>query len=174
MFTLSFWVGAGVAFAISVAASVLANLSHPKLVQWLDNRKLTSRTKRKETAVRQRNIVLDLRSGRRDKVSYMARLSSGITMAFTSAVVAFVGSVIIFALHPVPTDFVVDHDLQPLVFNLALIFLFAFFMYLTSKSVRRFHEIVNGLEDFDGYEREFQAKWGQVEDAQQGASNSTK
>src|SRR4051812_37844988 len=79
----TFWIGIGIGAALSLLASIIANIYNVKILSFLEARKLTSHSKHRAKAERLREFILDLRSGRTDRYMFMMRLMSMFTVGMT-------------------------------------------------------------------------------------------
>jgi|SRR5215831_3775472 len=89
-----FWLGVIVTLVGGTIVSVLANLAHPKIVAYLDSRKLLSEEKRRRQAETFHALIVDLRTGHRDRHVYMLRVAIGVLAATVVAVGALVGAMV--------------------------------------------------------------------------------
>jgi hypothetical protein len=163
----SFWIGAGMSGALSLLASVFANIYHSRIIEFLDNRKIVSHTKRKKNAIKFNSIVVQLHNGERDKYFYMARIVSGIVISFVFATTSVASCLIIMALGADVPDyaFPLPSHITPLlvirlVYVTILLFSSLFGFFVAVISMRRFREITSALENFETYQAHYRAKWG--------------
>jgi hypothetical protein len=164
----TFWLGIGVATLLAVPAGVLAIWLHGRLVQYLDSRRVTCSEKRLREEHRFHKLILDLRTGRRDKYIYMLRMLIGVVIPFLTAVVCLTGAMIVIPNIPFPSDpysfHLDDKQLISLFIIAILLFMSMVGLFGASLTLNRFREITNALEDFEKYEKDFNSKWG-VSDA---------
>jgi hypothetical protein len=154
-----FWLGVGVTLVGGTIVTVLANLAHPKIVAYLDSRKLLSQEKRRRQAEKFHALILDLRTGRRDRHVYMLRVAVGVIVAFVLAIGGIVGAAttatVVMAIFPEASgdSFAWDpHKLTHAIIPLAMMFFGMFGMWIAELAMRRFREITNALEKFDEYD----------------------
>jgi hypothetical protein len=124
-----FWLGVGVTLVGGTIVTVLANLAHPKIVAYLDSRKLLSQEKRRRQAEKFHALILDLRTGRRDRHVYMLRVAVGVIVAFVLAIGGIVGAAttatVVMAIFPEASgdSFAWDpHKLTHAIIPLAMMF----------------------------------------------------
>ena len=160
----TFWIGIAVGGLISFLASIAANLSHSKMVGFLDSRRTFFRTRRKKQAIALHKIIGELRTGARDRYSYLLRQIIVIMFGFTLGATNTAAGMVIVSLidpeqhlHFFPTDRVTQFRLL-LVFVLA--FAASFGLLVCFKSLNRFREITNALENYSKYQSAYKENWG--------------
>jgi hypothetical protein len=158
----NFWVGIGVGGFISLLASIAANLFHSKMVSFLDNRKTGLHERRLRSALALREVITDLKEGRRDKYIYMLWISRNISTGFVVSIGFLAGAMVAFLIGAPPDlSSWADNSKSILTFVVCYFMLFvsAFFTFVSVRSSRRFYEISSALDDFDGYDTAFKARW---------------
>jgi hypothetical protein len=81
-----FWIGILIGFLLSLAASVVANLFHGRIIAFFDSRKIAKQSNNFKKADAFHKLIEDLHSGKRDKYAYLNRLAARMVMG---AVIAF-------------------------------------------------------------------------------------
>jgi Na+-transporting NADH:ubiquinone oxidoreductase subunit NqrD len=161
----SFWLGVVVTTVLAVPAGMLAIFLYGRFVQLLDSRKLISQEKRKKAAIAFHKLILDLRSGRRDKYTYMLRMALSGFSGLSAAVTCVIGVAIVSALTPAQgngwsLESFVDGTRATHGFVLFLMFAGLVFMFLAHSILNRFRKIARALENFDRYETQYRSRWG--------------
>src|SRR5436190_5572016 len=90
-------------FALSIVASVVANLLHSRILGFLDNRRLVSSEKRRRKAAAVHEIITELHEGKRNKYFYMLRLAMAFMLAATIGICALFSAITLMALSLPPT-----------------------------------------------------------------------
>jgi hypothetical protein len=160
-----FWQGVTVSLVgggvIGLIVTVLANLAHPKVVAYLDSRKLLSIEKRKRTAAKLHSLILDLHENRRDKHIYLLSVAVALILLCTVTVGVMSAAIVIIALLPQRPE-PVEWSLvaRPFVTAGFLFFVGLFGIAVLLFGVRVFREITKALENFEQYDAAYKRKWG--------------
>jgi hypothetical protein len=157
-----FWIGIGIGALLSLAASIAANLFQPGINNYLGRRKLVSDEKRKSRALEIHKIVTAIHEGKRDRYTYLIRLSSAVTMSGIIACMLFISAAVIGAV--TEPDF--DHPLSiepKQIIRVVMMLLFIFggmvFFNLCRRAVERYHAMMNALDNYDKYLVKFSERW---------------
>ena len=157
--TGAFWAGIGIASVIGLAMNILANLSHSKIVAFLDSRKITSHEKRRKKALQLNDIITDLHDGRRDKYIYILRMLLSGFGAMTFSITTTVGMLIILALAPKVPHFTSVEELKVPIMALFLMSSAFYTLYLGYYTLRRIRFIANTLDRYEEYKAAFAQRW---------------
>jgi hypothetical protein len=145
-----FWLGVIITLIVGIPGAyligILANLHTPRLIEFLDRRKLLKTHKTKKQALRVFTRIKNFRSGKRDRYSFYIIVSAA---GVVSAVAA--SSIVVIAI------------LTPDLWWENRIVLFLISMLAAILSLICFagiYETARQIERFDDYEAEFKKKWG--------------
>lgn len=145
-----FWLGVIITLIVGIPGAyligILANLHTPRLVDFLDGRKLLKTHKTKKQALSVFNRIKSFRTGKRDRYPFYIIVSAA---GVVSAVAA--SSIVLIAV------------LMPEVWWETRIILFLFAVLVAILSFICFagiYETARQIERFDEYEAEFKKKWG--------------
>jgi len=145
-------VGMFLGIPITYVIGMLANIHAPRLVQFLDQRKLLKHAKTKKQALLVFNRIKAFREGTRDRYPFYICLASG---AIICAIVASTLFVIIWIKngeqYPFGNGYIVVALIAVIAVLLAAAFLFAIF------------ETARHIERFDDYKAEFEKQWGNLD-----------
>jgi hypothetical protein len=151
-----FWLSVGVTFVVGTfvayAIAILANIHTPKLLKFLETRRLIKRNKTRRQALVTFNRIVSFHDGRADRYAYY------ILLATSSVLSALLASVLlnIFFTHV--------HDI-PVGIDDAVILLLATGAILVSVLLLAgIYETARQLERFDEYKKEFEERWGPIDD----------
>ena len=163
--TGAFWAGIAISTVIGIAINIFTNLTHNKIVSWLDTRKLISQEKRRSAAVQLNKIVNEIHSGKRDRTSYIIRIAISIIFSSTMVTAATVLGIGLMALFPIK-GWSFFPDIQHLEPKLAVSFAFALILQYMGIgfmiiSLRRFRQVTNALDNYDEYQAKFITQWGE-------------
>jgi hypothetical protein len=140
---------------ITYAIGVLTILHTPRLVQYLDKRKLLKRTKTKKQALVEFNRIKSFRDGTRDRYSFYILLASyAILLAIMSSTLFVIFSIQSGNVYPVS----IEYGAVALVATLAL-FPAAVLPVVIYDTARK-------IERFDDYKLEFETRWGSVDSSE--------
>ena len=162
----SFWVGLGIGAALSLLASVVANLSHLKIASYLDSRKLLSREKQRKRAEEEQAAIIEMREGRRDKYLHTFFFMTSVINGGVAAFVSLVGLVLLVGLGvKLDDDGKVSGTVAQnfgLLFSASmLIFMCMVGLFLMGRGGGSLHRVRDALEDYEKYEAEYRARWGE-------------
>lgn len=144
MVNVTFWLGV-IAFVLAVPLNVAANLLTPRVLAYLDKRKLIKARKTRAQALRTYNRIRAFKEGRRDKYAYYFLLAS-------SAVLCAIASSTIFI-----AVLLISPSFEPAMILLLIAFIFTLFAVACVAGI---YETARQLERFDDYKREFEQRWG--------------
>jgi hypothetical protein len=159
------WIGLVVGGIISLAASVVANLLHPKVTSFLDSRKIVFNENRRRRSLQLYRVVTELNNGTRDRYIYMLRLATSAISMFMLAITAIFCGVVLLALSSPPTIPIVEGPMKSeMYYRIGALTFFLFFAYFGAFLVRsitlRYKTIANALDDYPAFEAAFKKKWG--------------
>ncbi len=145
-----FWLGVIITLIVGIPGAyligILANLHTPRLIEFLDRRKLLKTHKTKKQALRVFNRIKSFRSGKRDRYPFYIIVSAAGVVSGVAA-----SSIVVIA--------VLIPDLQWE--SRTVLFLFAVPVAIVSFiCFAGIYETARQIERFDDYEAEFKSKWG--------------
>jgi sensor histidine kinase YesM len=143
----SFWLGLLLAVPLGIASGIASNLLTPRLLSYLENRKLRKTNKTRQQALQGYNRIKAFREGKRDKYPYYMLLVSA---AVICATVASTMVIIVFVISP---------EFPNAVLWLMIAFIFAM---LSVAFLIGIYETARHLERFDDYKMEIEQKWGPI------------
>ena len=132
---------------LGIASGIASNLLTPRLLRFLENRKLIKRTKSKQQALQHYERIKALREGRQDKYAYYVLLAG---LSVLSAIASSTIFICIFISPPFFELFVVWLLTALLLALLSVIFLAG--IYETSRRIIQ----------FDRYKAELEEQWGPI------------
>jgi len=135
-----------VGIPIAYALALLANLHTPRLIQFLDRRKLLKTYKTKKQALEVFNRIKAFRDGKRDRYPYYIILAGAATILSTAGATIILISVL---------QQEISWEFRVILFMLGLICVLGALLLLTG-----IYETARQIERFDDYEAEFKTKWG--------------
>jgi membrane protein implicated in regulation of membrane protease activity len=145
------WLGAiwfVLSFPMGVAAGLAAILFAPRLLRFLENRKLIKTNKSKQQALQHYQHIKALRDGSKDKYAYYMLLL-GLSVLSAIAASTIIISTFIFA---------------PLYEVLLILLLFAFVVALLSVIfLAAMYETSRRIKQFDRYKAELEGQWGPLD-----------
>jgi hypothetical protein len=145
---IGFWVGIiGLVLAVplGVAANLLTSLLTPRLVSYLEKRRLIKAGKTRRQALLVYNRIRAFQEGRRDRyVFYILLASSSVLLAIASSTLV----IVIVLISP---------QFENAVVFLVMAFVLAFGAVILLASI---YETARQLDRFDDYKREFEERWG--------------
>jgi hypothetical protein len=131
--------------ALSVPLSIIANILTPRLIAYLERRRLIKTNKTREQAQRIYERIKDFREGKRDRyVSYLL-------LATCAIISSIVGATLVLVLISVPASFDARMTGGLCVF-LAFLFSAIFLISIYTTADR--------IANFDSYERQHKKLWG--------------
>lgn len=150
---IEFWLGVVVTLVVGIPGAyvigLLANLHTPRLVQFLERRKLLKTHKTKKQALVFFNRIEAFHKGKRDRYPYYMILASAAVsctvLASTLGLIAFIGQ-----------DFPIEFKIILCLFASIA----ALFMLLLLIGI---YETARQIERFDDYKAEFEKRWGPVD-----------
>lgn len=161
-----FWIGIFLGGIISFLASVVANIFNTELVRFLDDRKIVFRERRRKNAPQLYNVIKDIHDGKRDKYVNLLRLSTISNYAAGSTIGGLCSFAVLFALSLPPDFSFTDTSLPISSFRLTFLLFLLFFAFSglngLKLSVDRHLNIAAALRDFDAYQAQFKAIWGEL------------
>jgi hypothetical protein len=143
-FDIALWVSV-VSLVLIVPLGIASNLLTPRLISYLERRKLIKTRKTKEQALRTYNRIKAFREGRRDKYPYFILLGSS---AVLLAIAASTMVIVVLLISP---------SFENAVFSLALACVVAL---MSVGLLAGLYETARQLERFDDYKKEFEERWG--------------
>jgi hypothetical protein len=135
-----------VGIPIAYGLALLANLHTPRLVQFLDRRKLLKTHKTKKQALAVFNRIKAFREGKRDRYPFYIILAGAAISLSTGGSTLILISVL---------QQEASLEFRVILFVLALISILIALLILTG-----IYETARQIERFDDYEAEFKNKWG--------------
>jgi hypothetical protein len=145
-----FWLGVIITLIVGIPGAyligILANLHTPRLIEFLDRRKLLKTHKTKKQALRVFNRIKNFRSGKRDRYPFYIIVSAAGVVSGVAA-----SSIVVIAV------------LMPDLWweSRTVLFLFAVLVAILSFiCFAGIYETARQIERFDDYEAEFKKKWG--------------
>jgi hypothetical protein len=151
-----FWLGVIVTIVVGLPGgygiAILANMHTPRLLRYLESRKLLKRHKSRQQALVVFNRIKDFREHKRDRYPFYILLASA------ALVCAIIGSTLILILsiqnHEYPVS--IEYGVLALLAALAMAFCLIFLGGL--------YETARQIERYDDYKAEFEERWGPIED----------
>jgi ABC-type Co2+ transport system permease subunit len=146
------------ALVLAIPLGIASNLLTSRLVAYLEKRRLIKTHKTREQALHNYKRIKAFREGKRDKYPYYMLL---VSLAVISAIVAC--TIVIAALVSSPT-FEVTMILLSTAFLIAI---------LSAVFLVGIYETARQLERFNDYKKEFEQRWGPIDDEAQDRSRGT-
>jgi hypothetical protein len=149
MYDLAIWLSV-LALLLAVPLGVASNLLTPRLISFLETRKLIKTHKTRQQALQGYNRIKAFREGRRDRYPFYILLAILSILCAVAASTILILSVLITFSVPV---------VVPILIALVCALLAALFLvgiYETSRQIER----------FDAYKAELEKRWGHIEDAE--------
>jgi hypothetical protein len=147
-----FWLGVIVTVVVGLPGAyvinILANMHTPRLVRFLESRKLLKKHKTRQQALRNFNRIKAFRDGTRDRYAYYILLASA---AVVCGIIASTLLVITVLQHEFP--------LAIPVYLLTAIAALTMLLLLIG-----IYETARQIERFDDYKREIEQLWGPIDD----------
>ncbi len=161
---MQFWIGIGLGTLISLAASIVANIYQEHINNFLENRKLLSRGKRRNKAIQFHKLIVDLHTSKRDKYLFFIGLALNTIMPFILGVASLTAATTILAVKA--TSIAEEFALLPryAATPYFLLFITLLGMILAVLGIRRIRQIQNALDQFEEFKTQFKAKWHTPED----------
>jgi len=158
----TFWIGISIGAILSLLASIAANLAHSRITGFFEKRKLVSHEERKQRALTQHKIVVEIHSGKRDKYLYFLHQSTGLIVASILVISSLCSAIVLLAIFPTPPppDAFGHTDLLRLLMALLLVFLTAFGAIVLSIITNNLKTVQSALEDYPRYIADFEGRWG--------------
>lgn len=169
------WIIIGIGGFVGIATSILSNLWHPKIIRWLDSRRLLSGEKQRAKAIQFDEHVRALHSGKRDRYLYFLSTNSMVSLATGLGVLTFITGLLSFCI-ALGVRVLIKHGgiegLQssvtaPYIPNAFLGLALIFFVLgivcnaLLLKTMDRVFQTKIALEDFPKYDAQFRERWGE-------------
>jgi putative flippase GtrA len=151
-----FWLGVVVTLVVGIPGAyiiaILANMHTPKLVNFLDSRKLLKKHKTRQQALVVFNRIKSFHDRSADRYAHYILLSTG------SVLSALLASVFlnIFFNHVYDIPIGIDDAVILLIATVAIL---SAAIFLTA-----IYETARQLERFDDYKKEFETRWGAIDD----------
>lgn len=142
-----FWLGVLITSVIAVIINIVTQLFHPRLLAFLDARRMKKLEKSKDQALRLFNRTKAFHEGTKDRYPFYIMLATGAVLSFVAAAATLV---IVFVRWPAEPDFA-----------LVLAFLF---LCLSALCFLAIYATARTLEDFEAYRVRFEAQWGPTEE----------
>jgi hypothetical protein len=141
------WLGV-LALVLAIPLGVASNVLTPRLLRFLENRKLIKRSKSKQQALQHYQHIKALRDGSKDKYAYYMLL---LGLSVLSAIAASTILISTFIFAPL-----YDLHLMLLLFAFVLAFMSVIFLAVISETSRR-------IKQFDRYKAELEEQWGPLD-----------
>ena len=161
--TGAFWAGIAISAVLSIFINFLTNLYNSTVQDFLENRKVITHEKRRSKAVKFHTLINELHSGKRDKTRYLILQCTNILIAFTTTISSFTALIVILALapHKGPID-VSDTLLIQTLASMSVLSLLGYFCLIVAIiSMVRLSRVGTAIDNFETYEKEFKARWGE-------------
>jgi len=139
---IALWVGV-ISLVLTVPMSIASIILTPRLLSYLEKRKLIKARKTREQALQIYNRIRAFREGRRDRYPFYILLSS---LAMFFAVAASTIIIVVLLISP-----------ELIVLWLVIAFMLAFLSAILLAGV---YETARQLDRFDDYKKEFEERWG--------------
>ena len=145
---LGFWMGI-TALALAIPLGIASNLLPSRLVAYLKRRRLIKTHKTREQAIQTYKRIKAFHEGKRDKYPYYMLL---VSLAVISAIAACTIVIAVLVSSPM--------------FDVTMILLFTAFVIaiLSAVFLVGIYETARQLERFDDYKKEFEQRWGPIDD----------
>jgi len=149
---LTLLVGMIIGIPITYFIGMLAILHAPRLVQFLDKRKLIKQTKTKKQALEVFNNIKSFREGRRDRYAiYIILASCAIICAIIASTLFLIISIQNGDQYPISIGYGIVVLFAVAAISAAVVFLSA--IYETARQIDRFED----------YKVEFEKRWGSID-----------
>jgi hypothetical protein len=143
------WIGV-ISLALVIPLGVMTNLLTPRVVAYLENRKLVNTHKTREQALAVFTRVRAFKEGKRDKYAYYIILGASSTLSGLAS-----ASIMIIVM-----------VLQPLLENVLVAYMVVSALAaLSAGLLAEIYETARRLERFADYKAEIEQRWGPIEDA---------
>jgi membrane protein DedA with SNARE-associated domain len=149
---LTLVIGIILGMPVAYIIGVLAHMHTPRVVQFLDRRKLLKTHKTRQQALKMFSRIEAFRNGTSDKYNfYILLASSAIVCAILASTLILIISIQVHE-YPVPIEYGFVAVLAALAMSLTLILLAG--IYETGRRIER----------FDDYKKEFEERWGPIDE----------
>jgi hypothetical protein len=164
------WITIGLGGVVGIATSIFANLWHPKIIGWLDSRKLLSSEKRRSKALVFDKRVRALHSGEEDKVLFFltgnAQITLGISVAMMCVLLcmfSIASSIASVVFKEQFASLSEANAVRVVLLGGAILFLIgaAFTYSVMLKAIEHMRELRSALDNFAKYDAEFRESWGE-------------
>jgi hypothetical protein len=141
---IALWIGVA-SLVLALPLGIASNLLTPRLISYLEKRRLIKTRKTRQQALRVYNRIRAFREGRRDRYPYY------ILLGISAVLLAIAASTVVIVV------LVISPSLENAVFYLGLACVVAL---MSIGLLAGLYETARQLERFDDYKKEFEERWG--------------
>ena len=144
---IALWIGVA-SLVLAVPLGIASNLLTPRLISYLEKRKLIKTHKTRQQALQIYSRIRAFREGRRDKYPYYILLGSS---AVLLAVAASTVVIVVFLISP-------SFEIAVFSFGVACVI-----ALMSVGLLAGLYETARQLDRFDDYKKEFEDRWGPLD-----------